>query len=248
MKSLKSLLLLLVLLSTAACGDDSASDGGADADTGVMDSRVDTAPFDTGPRCDPVCSSVEACCAADAGGVACLRIADDVNNCGGCGIACADGRGTTCELSSCVCGRIAMGCLGSDRSWCCPPREPTGMHYCADFTNDTQDCGGCNQQCSAETSSDCRASTCVCGDTGGPCAGTPEDLCCAEASTGVFSCVDTTSDSFHCGSCDKVCMVGERCEMSTCGFGASCPAACASGEICCDGTCCDRVSCSRGEC
>jgi hypothetical protein len=179
--------------------------------------------------------------------VMCIPIVNDPMNCGGCGIICAEGRGTTCELGDCVCGRIEIGCLGTERSWCCPPRDATGTDYCADLTSDSRDCGGCNERCSPETSSDCRGSTCVCGETGAACAGTAEDTCCASA-TEVFDCVDTTSDTFHCGACGRACMVGERCEMSTCAFGASCGETCASGEICCDGTCCDRVSCSRGEC
>jgi len=213
-----------------------------------MDSTVDTGGGDTGASCDRPCSPTERCCGDDGGALMCINTVDDPLNCGGCDVVCADGRGTECQRSNCICGRVEMGCLGTDRSYCCPPRSPGGVEYCADFTTDSQDCGSCGNECALEQSSACRLGECVCGDTTSPCAGTPEDTCCAAAATGVSTCVDTTSDFFHCGGCGRPCMTGERCEMSTCVIGGSCPGACEGTEVCCDGACCERISCERGEC
>lgn len=244
------LAILAVALFLGACSDDG---GGGDAalDTGLdsgLDTGVDSGPpRDSGMRCDPGCDRTEACCAEDAGALMCIPVTSDPLNCGGCGVVCAEGRGSSCASSNCVCGRIPTGCSGTESSWCCPPRDDTGTEYCANLRTDSRDCGECNNRCAPEVSSTCELGECLCGDEGGPCAGTPEDTCCPSA-TDVFECRDMTSDVFHCGGCGRACGLDERCEFGSCVRGPSCGAACGSGEICCEGSCCERAVCTSGGC
>jgi hypothetical protein len=200
-----------LIVGAFACGDDSSADAGGD-------SGMDAAPDATGPEagsiCEPLCNRTQRCCDSDAGGVTCISVVEDDINCGGCDVVCAEGRGTSCELGACVCGPVVMGCLGTSQSWCCPPRNPGGTRYCADFDNDTQDCGGCGEQCTPERASDCQRGDCLCGNEGRGCAGTPDDLCCSGITE--FSCVDTLTDFFNCGACGRACMTEQRCEMGTC--------------------------------
>jgi len=238
--------MALALTLLAACSDDAAS--GDAATDGAADTGVDTGPpRDSGMRCDPSCDRTEACCPGETGLVMCIPITSDPDNCGGCGIVCADGRGSRCESSHCVCGRVINGCQGTQDSFCCPPRDDGGTEYCADLNTDSRDCGGCNDRCSPETSSGCQGGECFCGDEAGPCAGTAEDTCCPSA-TDVFTCTDVTADVFHCGACGRSCDLDETCEFGNCVRGASCGAACGEGQICCEGSCCDRVSCESGGC
>ncbi|MCB9591873.1 MAG: hypothetical protein H6719_03985 [Sandaracinaceae bacterium] len=239
-------LVLLTALVGAGCDGGDDPDGGMDAalpDASLRDAaRPDAPPAMCTPECDPtlVCCDV-------AGATGCFDLRNDPRHCGECDVDCiGEARGDGCSAEACTCGSTTIGCTGMREDFCCPPRGPTGRSYCANLTSSTGDCGECGVTCNPARADRCGGGVCRCGAGRDPCAGTPESMCCT---VGVdVACVDTTNDTFHCGRCDNLCPSGERCENSTCTSGASCPAACGAGEICCDGTCCTRRACMAGVC
>ncbi|NOY92731.1 MAG: hypothetical protein GXP55_16195 [Deltaproteobacteria bacterium] len=247
--SLRLVLALSVLLSASACGSSPSPEDAAPPDAAPRDARPpDARPRDAGPVCTPACSPTELCCADSTGAPRCINPREDVENCGSCGRTCLGGRGTECALGACVCGFVDIGCGGTDESICCPPRSDGGIPYCANLRTDGSDCGGCGAGCDVDQANFCAGAVCVCGDMRGPCTGAPDSRCC-EDEIGFATCVDTTSDPTHCGSCGHRCGPGERCTNSLCSFGPElCPSGCADGEVCCRGLCCARVLCLRDAC
>jgi hypothetical protein len=197
-----------------------ACDPGGTADTGP-DARLDApapidAPRDGGPVCATACSGVEACCLVEDAPM-CINVADDVHNCGGCGVDCITSRrGDSCEVSQCACGDFDIGCTGTIDE-CCPGEAGGRGPHCANLAQSVSDCGECNRACVAVAASECRIGECVCGDSDRACAGTEVDLCCATDDTGVaFACVDTHTDARHCGGCGVRCGSFRRCQDGVC--------------------------------
>ncbi|MDH5492345.1 MAG: hypothetical protein OEY14_10365, partial [Myxococcales bacterium] len=171
------------LLLSAGCSAGSSLDAGVEAGS---EASVDSAASEAGPgdaaapSCAPTCGPSESCCPSADPSMApsCVRLEDDPRNCGLCGLDCASGFGTECSLGRCVCGFADIGCLGTRRSTCCPPRAPDGTPYCANLDGDARDCGACGTRCDAASADHCEGGRCVCGGPRGACAGTPEDTCC----------------------------------------------------------------------
>ncbi len=173
---------------------------------------------------------------------------NDPDNCGDCGVVCAEGRGTVCHNGACVCGLVTEGCGGTSLSTCCPPPAPGAMRYCANLQTDGNNCGGCGMQCDPLQANQCGNGQCVCGDSIHACAGTVDAVCCADV-TGAASCVDARTSFDHCGTCDNACVFGETCRDGACSVGsATCPGGCGPGLVCCGGGCCTRTACGRGQC
>ncbi len=238
------MVLIASLAIAAGCDDNDLDDAGMDAafDSGPDAARVDAPP----PMCAPSCGPAEVCCEL-AAGTECFDLRNDPRHCGECSVDCInENRGDGCAANNCTCGGEFLGCSGMRDDFCCPARRPGTPPYCANLETSGADCGGCNVRCDPERSDRCSGGSCRCGEGRDQCAGTPESMCC-QAGVDVM-CADTTSDRFHCGSCDNLCRTGERCEDSSCTLGASCPAECAPGEICCDGSCCSRRACMAGTC
>jgi len=237
------LLLLASLVLGFACGDDDAAED-AGTDLGV-DAFVP--PPDFGPPCDLDCG-LESCCFVD-GEPTCVDTRNDPENCGLCGVACDEGRGTACERGFCVCGAARLGCLGTDESLCCPPVGDRTNHYCADLRADARDCGGCGIECDPRVGDRCGAARCVCGpDSRTGCAGTDESTCCQDE-FGMVECRDLTIDRFHCGSCGNACRLVESCANGSCTLGPDiCDEPCGDAQICCGGECCTRSGCIEGVC
>ncbi len=111
-------------------------------------------------------------------GAACVALATDPANCGGCGELCpAPG---TCTGGICVpptdCGALTL----------CGDR-------CVDTKTDVDHCGGCDMPCPDDAS-------CIDGSCTGLC---PDDL----TACGTM-CVDLRTDPSHCGDCANACPTG----------------------------------------
>jgi hypothetical protein len=240
-----SALFLAVTLGGRGCGDD----GGAMPDVGPADLGFDAHvdPPDMGPACELSCEVGLRCCFDGAGEPVCVDVRSDDAHCGLCGNVCDGSNGTTCELGFCRCGSNRMGCFGTNDSTCCPPTGDRTDAYCANFTSDPEDCGGCGEVCDPATADRCGGGRCVCGaDTRSACAdGT---ACCTDVFGGV-ECRDLSTDRFHCGGCNRACELDEACGAGTCTLGdVVCEEGCADGEICCDGSCCRRGLCGLDGC
>jgi hypothetical protein len=246
-----SALALALALSLAACSGDSSGDAGIDAsaDTGVDFGR-DSGPRDMGPVCTTACTGRSVCCdGPDGGATFCASYDTDDQNCGGCGIVCAAGRGTRCVTGHCVCGITDIGCVGTTLNFCCPPRSDAGMNYCANFAIDGTDCGSCNHACDPAMGASCSGGHCYCGTRDSTvCGGAETDHCCVD-DTGQGACIDLLTDREHCGDCARRCLVGQPCVDGVCTTGPEvCPTRCETTDTCCHGVCCTDASCSLGSC
>lgn len=176
---------------------------------------------------------------------ACARVVADSRNCGSCGNVCPDG--VTCALGRCTCEAPALGCEG----------------VCIDPSTDVANCGACGHTCDA--SQECVGGECVL-DCDAPA------ILCEEVSDGTTTtvCVDLSSDSDHCGTCNARCLAGAVCASGRCGCPdawlecdgvcvdvtsdpescGSCDASCGAGGVCESGRCtsCDGLSVCDGLC
>ena len=203
--------LLLAGAFVLACGDDDGAAVDAGSDAGAEDAGGER---DSGPTCPMSCAASEACCEVE-GELRCIDVLADDENCGGCGIVCADGRGTECVRGSCVCGDFELGCGGDSESFCCPVNPPErNDRYCANLELDANDCGACGEACDPLQADRCDGGRCRCGDAREPCEGTASSTCCV----GDFAteCVDLTSDRAHCGECNRSCDFRESCVDGDC--------------------------------
>ncbi len=237
--------LAAMLVFLCACDAPPPADAGIDAgrDAGERDAGPDA-----GPMCMPGCEGGEACCAEEDGTFVCALLRSDPRHCGLCTVDCVEThRGDSCANNQCACGTSRLGCTGNRQSWCCPPRSEGTSAYCTDLDRSAADCGACGVQCDLRVSDRCDGGRCVCGTERGPCAGTPESLCCADGVD--VACADTTTSPIHCGGCNRTCEAGERCVEGTCTEGTACAGGCAAGEVCCNGACCDSPGrCIGGVC
>lgn len=158
----------------------------------------------------------------------CTDVANDRENCGGCGVACADGE--VCSDGACAateCGGDALTCDGAcvdprfDPGHCgacdaacadgevcsdgacatsCGPGVILCGDVCVDDDVDRSNCGGCGNVCA--DGENCIGGSCV------PCSS--GEILCGDA------CVDTQASHEHCGGCDTGCLPHEACEQGTC--------------------------------
>jgi hypothetical protein len=127
----------------------------------------------------------------------CVSLATDNANCGRCGERCAQGlvcSGGTCRVE---CAAPFGSCPAGDDAGA----DAGGLRYCADFTGDERNCGGCSVRCAPGqecVQAQCNTS-CVIGQTA--CDG---------------ACRDLATDRAHCGRCGNTCEAGEVCSGGTC--------------------------------
>jgi Stigma-specific protein, Stig1 len=119
---------------------DGRSDAHADArPTDSSDGRID-ADARADARACPV--PLSDCRDPDSRGPAvCVNLADDEENCGGCGEACP--AGAACTMGGCACSPGATVCAGT----------------CVDLEGDARNCGACRRACAAGQV--CVAGTCL---------------------------------------------------------------------------------------
>jgi hypothetical protein len=131
----------------------------------------------------------------------CIDIRNDNRNCGGCGRGCA--TGLTCVpgadgTSSCI-----AACMPPATS--CPALSAMSFPYCANLSNDRNNCGMCGRVCPGVQS-------CVDGRCTLQCL--PGQELCMSGTTPV--CTVTATDPRHCGRCGNACPNGAICHDGRC--------------------------------
>jgi hypothetical protein len=180
--------------------------GGSDADATVP---TDVDASDAAEAADATDGTADATSCGDAA-LACASgcVANDVYNCGACGVDCTllpqvDALKTTCSAGACaiVCKPGAAHC-STDPSVGCE----------VDITAPAR-CGGCG-------ATPCGTSTPICSPSGATyqcvasCSASAPTLC------GASTCANLSSDANHCGDCATVCAGGMTCQAGHC----ACPA------------------------
>jgi len=175
---------------------------------GCVDLRIDVGNCGT---CGIVCPSGEDCengqCVQPCiNGLSlcsgyCRNLATDTDNCGMCGVACPSGQecgNGICVPSSCING-LSL-CSG----------------YCRDLATDPTNCGMCGVAC--PSGQKCRNGVCTGTGTGtgtgistGSGTGCPGGLTNCQG-----TCVDTRTDTEHCGCCSYACKPGYTCRGGVC--------------------------------
>ena len=120
----------------------------------------------------------------------CVDTNTDPENCGSCGVQCAEGAG----CSEGVCGPSDPGC---------PPGEQDCAmnNICIDLSSDPANCGACGLACAFNQV--CTNSQCVFD-------------CAANETVCNGQCVDTGTNVLHCGGCDNPCGGGQVCTGGAC--------------------------------
>jgi hypothetical protein len=175
----------------------------------------------------------------------CVDTLSNIDNCGGCGIACTGGK---------LCREVAIGFVGC----ACRDSETECNGTCANLQTDPNNCGQCGHVCasgacenglcsclsSCDGSGNCGGGQADCGPcetcTNGACMPTcgGDQTCCGSG------CVDTQTDPNNCGSCGNTCVAGQACcgsgcvdttiDTNNCGF---CGNVCTGGDTCQNGLC-----------
>lgn len=129
----RSLLTLVLLLPSPACGDSAAADDGTGPATAATSAATETADGTAGACAEPFveCDAV------------CVDPQHDPAHCGGCDQPCAAG----------------LACLEGTCAVACGPDLITCAGACVDSQHDPAHCGGCDEPCDPEAA--CQAGTCV---------------------------------------------------------------------------------------
>src|SRR5204863_524676 len=139
--------------------------------------------------CTPTCNAGSGNCDGNAVNGCEAVFASNVNNCGGCGIACSNAHGsTTCTAGACVptCNAGFADCDGNPKNGC--ERSITT----------TTDCGACNAACNLATatpacvSQACAVSSCNAGF--GNCDGVASNGCETNTNTSITNCGTCTNN------------------------------------------------------
>lgn len=141
-----------------------------------------------------------------------VETSSDVNNCGGCGVACSmDGA-----MSSCVAGACEVTCVAGNAD--CDMDVTNG---CEASLTSVDDCGACGVTCEHPAAvSSCMTGTCaltVCLDGAGNCDGNDANGC--ESTLG--------SDMNNCGACGVSCAITGT--VTACSAGACMATGCLPG-------------------
>jgi hypothetical protein len=236
------LLSLLVLQGAAGCG---GSDGAT--------TPVDDAEADAVAEAEVGCSSGQLAC-----GGACVTVATDPLNCGGCGTKC----GTS---EACVDGKCTTTC---------PSGQSVCDNQCATLQTDAKNCGACGKGCAVgevcsngACATSCASNLITCGSGDAATAGDAGDDAAETGDAGGSGayCANPQTDNANCGACGVACGAGESCQAgkcaTTCGVGqTACTAGDAGATTCanlqtdnqncgaCGAACPDGQACQAGKC
>jgi hypothetical protein len=134
----------------------------------------------------------------------CVDLTADPANCGACDAPCAPGE--ECVGGECRCGAPGVRCHGAES--CC-------AGTCRNLSIDPAACGACDRACAAGQS--CVDGECVCPHEDPPAACSPGLTCCGHLIPDFAGCVDTAFSTFHCGGCNRPCLI---CIAGICTTGA----------------------------
>ncbi|MBK6529315.1 MAG: hypothetical protein IPF99_06905 [Deltaproteobacteria bacterium] len=150
----------------------------------------------------------------------------DSANCGGCGVACTQGR--TCVSGSCTTAVCAAGLADCDHD---------GSNGCeVTLASNAANCGGCGVACAyANGAGSCTAGACALATCAAGFAN-----CNASATDGCE--VNLGSSAANCGGCGNACVVANG--TAACFAGACAPAACNTGYALAGGACVDVNECA----
>ena len=146
----------------------------------------------------------------------------DLNNCGGCGLACQPAHATgACSAGSCRVGSCNSGFTD------CNGLSGDGCEYATSgFQTDLANCGGCGKSCApAHATGQCAAGTCsikTCTAGFDDCNGVASDGC--EYATSGFQ-----TDLANCGGCGRSCAPAHA--TGVCGGGQCSIGVCSSGFV-----------------
>ncbi|MEZ4570631.1 MAG: hypothetical protein R2849_09955 [Thermomicrobiales bacterium] len=166
----------------------------------------------------------------------CLDLLNDVQNCGGCGLACFSGQ--------ICCDGVCLDPTDDDQNCgacgnVCPQGQLCCNSVCMDVLSDNQNCGACGFECGPDE--ECNNGICTQSD---PCDGCQAGEACCD---GV--CIDVSSNDDHCGACGIECPAGTDCINGAC---VECltTSDCLGCEVCDDGRCrpCPGTCCASGVC
>ena len=189
---------------TTRCGDACVDTDVDPAHCGGCDAPCPSGEICADGACEP-CPPGKVPCKG-----ACIPTDADVANCGGCGLACPYVPGGTAV------------CSGGECSAKCSPGygdcDQSGLSCETYLQWDEQNCGACGEKCGAN--SYCDYGDCHSCDAG-------QTLC------GSW-CVDTMTDTYHCGGCNHSCPYAGGNTERFCA-GGICQTRCYSGYVDCDG-------------
>lgn len=180
----------------------------------------------------------------------CKDIANDNDNCGGCGVPCYPGK--QCHMGYCM--DIAHKSCSENNACTAPDiccrdfTKDTPTFRCLDIRSDDKNCGGCDVNCAQSSTagpfSHCCDGICIdfetddrhCGGCRRPCDGEKKCVagsceCPAGKTDCSGTCVDLQKDFHHCGTCGNRCGSEHSCVAGNC----ECPA----GKTDCSGICVD---------
>jgi hypothetical protein len=175
--------------------------------------------FDGGPPPPPPPSDGGTCgqpfttCSSPAGPF-CADLAHDRYHCGSCDVGCT-------ANDVCMDGRCVIPPPPPDGAppppMCQPPANPCmpptgGPPYCADFSIDHNNCGGCGIVCAANQV--CMSGRCVTPPPPPPMCQPPSSPCQPPQAMGY--CADFNVDHNNCGGCQLVCSVDQVCMGGKC--------------------------------
>ncbi len=194
----------------------------------------------------PACEEGETVC-----GGQCVTLSDNEDHCGECNKAC------TTEIDDAV-----AVCDGGSCTETCSPGQICGdPPLCVDTDNHLNHCGECDNSCSTEV--DNASASCISGSCEFECISEAFEYCEEEN-----ACVNTDTDTQHCGGCNSPCAPGEYClerdcicpeEYEQCGeecvnlnanpaHCGGCGTVCEDDAVCSDGICTDGCTDEQTNC
>ena len=182
-----------------------------------------------GSSCQPpVCNSGFGDCSGGTVDGCETNTTNSASNCGGCGMACAQGGAGHVSSNDCVNSQCSPLCSGSYLT--CDNNKYNGCE--ADSLTDEGNCGGCGSACSMAAAAHVSSNLCESGDCDPQCTGTFGD-CDSSRNNGCE--IDTAGSDNNCGGCGKVCdkSVAAHVTANSCS-GSACHPACSSGFDDCD--------------